>query len=282
MPELPLMEDVELVRRLRAHGPLERLPARLETSPRRYESEGPWKAWIRNTLLIASYRLGVPPRLLARWYPTRSVPAPEGTSEATVVVFAKAPRPGTVKTRLAASVGDGAAVRLYEQMGRGVVERLRNGAWRLWVAYAPDDAECEMRSWLGDGLVYRAQRGEDLGRRMEVALSSALEATGRACVVGTDVPDLDAALVEEALGSLDRHDLALGPAEDGGYYLIALRTAHPGLFRDVPWSTARVLDVTLQRAADLGLDVHLLPRRADVDTLEDVPDHLRHLLFAPP
>ena len=96
--------------------------------------------------------------------------------------------------------------------------------------------------------------------------------------MGTDAPAITADHVADALDALDGHDLALGPARDGGYYLLALRVPHPPLFREVPWGTDRVLEATLARARDAGLSVHLLPELDDVDQLEDVPPELKPLL----
>jgi rSAM/selenodomain-associated transferase 2/rSAM/selenodomain-associated transferase 1 len=282
VPDVPIMEDVALVDRLRRHGAVRRLPARLPTSPRRYGEEGRWTGWLRNAALVTLYRVGVRPRVLARFYPPRG----EGrvgrssptTGRPTVLLFAKAPRPGRVKTRLAADTGAAAAARLYRVMGREVADALRSGPWRLVVAYTPAGALDEVRAWLGPELGYLAQRGSDLGERMEDALARALARAPRACLVGTDAPALDGKRVREALQALDDHDLVLGPAEDGGYYLLATSSPVPELFRRIPWSTGRVLAVTLERARALGLRTHLLPALRDVDTLADVPPRLRRVL----
>jgi glycosyltransferase A (GT-A) superfamily protein (DUF2064 family) len=89
-------------------------------------------------------------------------------------------------------------------------------------------------------------------------------------LVGTDVPWLSQAIVAEGFAALDRDDVALGPARDGGYYLVALRQPHPGLFEDIAWSTAKVLPATLARAERLGLRVRLLPLLTDLDTIDDL------------
>lgn len=199
----------------------------------------------------------------------------------TVVVFARAPRAGEVKTRLAARVGDEAALRLYRIMGRRVVDELRDGPWRVRVDYTPADAGDEIVRWLGDHLDLRPQEGRDLGERMARSLEAALARSDRACVVGTDAPGLRRSHVARAFDALDRHDVVLGPARDGGYYLLALRRPHPSLFTDVPWSTPEVLRVTRERARALALDVLELAPLVDVDTATDVPADLRPALDAP-
>jgi hypothetical protein len=136
--------------------------------------------------------------------------------------------------------------------------------------FTPAEARAEMAAWLPGAALF-AQEGGDLGARMLHALSAALAGgAARAAVIGSDVPWLTREAVEAAFAGLEGHDLVLGPSPDGGYYLIALRQAHPGLFADVPWSTPEVLRATRERAARLGLRVRLLPPLPDVDTVEDL------------
>ncbi|TVR64469.1 MAG: DUF2064 domain-containing protein [Gemmatimonadales bacterium] len=291
-PPLPIMEDVEMVLRLKRSGGLDRIGAPVVTSGRRYRRSGVLRGWLRNTALIGLYRLGVPPRRLAPLYPPHHVPrestvpsmtrdapgkSPAGSSlpSALVLVFAKAPRPGQVKTRLAADMGDEAAASLYRTMGRQVADGLRGGPYRTRICFAPPDARDEMVDWLGDhGLEFQPQADGDLGRRMEVAAATAFREAEKVCLVGTDTPAVDRAVVEDAFRQLDQADVVVGPARDGGYYLLAMNRLEPTLFRDVPWSTAQVLETTLARARSAGLTVQTLPMRVDVDRITDVPPSL--------
>ena len=113
---------------------------------------------------------------------------------------------------------------------------------------------------------------------MEAAVAEALEGGLPACIIGTEAPDVDAELVGAAFTALRENDVVLGPAKDGGYYLIGLNRPQSLLFRGIPWSTDRVLDETLAVAAQAQLRVHLLPTHADVDRLADVPASLRGAL----
>ncbi len=262
-PDQPLMEDVEILRRLGRRLVLERIEEPLVSSPRRYEREGRWYGWLRNTALISLYLAGISPERLVRWYR----PEPRRT----LLVFAKAPEPGRVKTRLARTIGEEKAAALYRRVGRQVVDQLRGGPYRTVVCYAPADADDSVRAWLGPhGVVFRPQGPGDLGARMAEAFDDAFDDADRVCIVGTDAPEVDRAVVREAFRALERADLVLGPARDGGYYLMALRRPVPELFRDVPWSTGDVLDATLERARCLGLDVTLLDERSDIDTADDL------------
>jgi uncharacterized protein len=208
--------------------------------------------------------------------PNASGPAP------TLLVFAKAPVPGRVKTRLAGELGTEGAADLYRKMGRLVVDRVRSGPWRTLILYDPPGEEASVRQWLGDGgdLEFRPQSGGDLGLRMAEAFAGAFGPGPRIApvvVIGTDAPGLDGALVAEAFTALNRAlgpDLVLGPATDGGYYLLGLRSPEPELFQGLPWSTNRVLGLTLERARKLGLTLSLLRPLSDVDRPEDLPTAL--------
>jgi hypothetical protein len=181
----------------------------------------------------------------------------------------KAPRPGTVKTRLAAEVGADSATRIYRQLAERQLAAVP-AEWALEVHFSPAEAEAEMRAWLGPRPKLTPQTGADLGARMANALTSAW-AAGRAevLVVGGDCPELDEALLREAARQLETHDVVLGPANDGGYYLIGLKAPCPALFAGMAWSTDTVYAETLRRAADAGLRVGRLPLHDDVDTLAD-------------
>ncbi|MEO6003401.1 MAG: TIGR04283 family arsenosugar biosynthesis glycosyltransferase [Opitutus sp.] len=183
-----------------------------------------------------------------------------------VLVFLKAPRPGTVKTRLARDLGDAEATRIYrflveQQLAALPAERA------VEIVFSPDDAEVEMRRWLGDAYDYRAQGGGDLGARLNRAFAAAF-AEGRRSVIaiGGDCPDLDAACLASAHDALARRDVVLGPAADGGYYLIGLRKMAEA-FTGIPWSSPAVLATTLQRCADGGLTSTLLAEKEDIDDL---------------
>lgn len=280
VPEVPLMEDVELVRRLRRTGGVRRLPAPVVTSARRYRDEGPFRAWLRNASLISLHLLGASPERLARRYlPRRGNGA---RADRLLLIFAKRPDPGRVKTRLAGELGAEGAAELYRRLGRLVLDRVRGGPYRTIVCFDPPGARDEVAAWLGEegGVAYRPQPAGDLGERMAGAFDEAFAEARRVVIVGTDAPDLDARLVEEAFEALERPggpELVLGPARDGGYYLIGLRRPTPALFRNVPWSTPEVTDVTLDRARAEGLAWDLLRPLVDVDRPEDVPAGLRAL-----
>jgi len=191
-------------------------------------------------------------------------------SQATLCVFARAPVAGRVKSRLAETLGTGAALAAHVQLVEDTLARLvsiADVATELWL----DDVEdAGGRRWARQWqLPLRQQKGGDLGARMHHALQSCLDANAVGMVVGTDCPAIDAGYVQSAARALDSHDVVLGPAQDGGYGLIGARRPVPELFRGIAWGSDAVLAQTLARAAVAGLDVAQLPQIWDVDTALD-------------
>ena len=191
-----------------------------------------------------------------------------------LAVFVKEPRPGTVKSRLAAAIGPEAAAGVYRALAEEVMRRTapRRDEYDRVVVFDPPSAGAAIGEWLGvpAGALLPQSTG-DIGARMERAFDT-LFARGarRVALVGTDVPSLGFEDVRGALESLDDHDVVLGPATDGGYYLIALKRPEPELFRGIGWSSGEVLAATLDRAARRDLSVRMLRTIGDVDTVEDL------------
>lgn len=289
-PDEPIMEDVTLNRRLRGEGELVRLPASVSTSARRYEEEGKVRGWLRNVGLMSRFLAGGKPGDLVARYPARRWRGgergdgarvggkPQGESDrATLLVFAKAPRPGEVKTRLARSLGGGAepayerAAAIYRRMGRTIVDGVADAPATVTVCYDPPGSEKEVRDWLGPAAAHYWSQGEgDLGERMSRMFARAFQDSARAVVIGTDTPAVGAETVARALAALDSADVVLGPSRDGGYYLMGLREDRPELFAGIEWSTRSVLAETVARAKTLGLRVTFLEVESDIDTAKDL------------
>lgn len=190
-----------------------------------------------------------------------------------LLVFARDPVPGQVKTRLAASIGNQAAAELYETMLQDVLKT----AGQLNCIETVVFWGCEEGSLPHLAGKYRcnsrSQSPGDLGQRMQAAFED-MFASGfdACCIIGSDAPDLPAAYILEAFQRLEMHqtDVVFGPSRDGGYYLLGMKQLRPQLFTDIPWSSAEVLEKSLVAARDSGATTALLPEWQDIDTLEDL------------
>lgn len=185
-------------------------------------------------------------------------------------VFVKAPEPGRVKGRLAVGLGAELACAAYEEVAEHCLAALSASAApkELWVAGGVDHRK--IQTWAARfGFPLRSQPAGDLGAKMLAAIESCHQADQAAMVVGSDLPELNAAYVADACAALGGHDVVLGPAEDGGYGLIGMHEPVAELFADMPWGTPLVLSETRRRAARLGLRVAQAPLLWDVDNLAD-------------
>lgn len=194
-------------------------------------------------------------------------------SDSALIIFAKAPIPGQVKTRLCPPLTLDEAASLHGSVVLDMLERSRNvAALDRFVACAPSSDHVFFKILEErHGVRLIAQMGDDLGARMARACADVFALGYRqVLVVGTDLPTLPGSVFGEAVTLLAAHDVVLGPALDGGYYLIGLRKPSPDLFAGIPWSTDRVLPLTQQKAAALGLHTVLLPVRRDIDTIDDL------------
>ncbi|MBF9221913.1 TIGR04282 family arsenosugar biosynthesis glycosyltransferase [Hymenobacter ruricola] len=202
-----------------------------------------------------------------------TLPLPEPGAH--LLIFAREPALGRVKTRLAADIGPEGALAVYRELlgvTAAAVQAARVPA-TVWLAEAPAPAADAARprpEW--PGLPWRVQPAAgDLGERMSHAFSEAFASgASRAVVIGTDCPGLTPELLLAAFDALAAHDVVLGPADDGGYYLLGMRELQPALFANKNWSTATVLPDTLADAARLGLSVAQLPVLHDVDSGRDL------------
>lgn len=193
-----------------------------------------------------------------------------------VILFLKSFRAGRVKTRLAARLGDRGALAVYTAIVADLLARLEPLRTVL-VPYFdtlpdPVDYPPAVSSLLSRGLL-KVQRGEDLGERMSSAFQEVFAAgAGRAVLIGSDVPQIDCKLLEGYLEALRSFPMVLGPAADGGYYLIGFQRERfeASVFRGIEWSTERVLEQTLNKARSLELPCHIGAELQDVDTIEDL------------
>ncbi len=301
--ELPVLEDVDFSHRLWRAGKVALLPGPLRTSARRWETKGFWRTVWRHSYLsvfgCASDLSGKVPRISAAYLSVRhrvNFYKVKAVSDTVVVIMAKAPIPGQVKTRLVPPLTPEQAADLAKRLLQETVKLVvgLNGI-RPMVAVAPKEGIEQVRRLLANPasstptlsgpvpvgdcpLQLIPQSDGDLGMRLsEVFRQSFSDGARGVIALGADHPGLPKAYLEEAISALKRSPdhVILGPTEDGGYYLIGLNRFHPELFEGIPWSTNQVAAVTSQRAQALGLSVHRLPPWFDIDRPEDL-DRLRY------
>lgn len=191
-----------------------------------------------------------------------------------VIVFLKAGRPGTVKTRIAADTDAAAAAAIHQVLVARTLAAVRSVP-EVELRVAPDDAETEIRALPGVAAhwLIHGQGGGTLGDRMEHALEQALAGgVDQVLLVGSDCPELHADDLTAGFAALASHSMVVGPAADGGYWMIGFRADARPLkrwFEGVPWSTSTVLAETFRRGVEHGVSVARLRELRDVDTLED-------------
>ncbi len=207
-------------------------------------------------------------------------------SDTALVIMARYPEKGKIKTRLAARLGAAATLELYQAFLTDLARRFAGGGCDLHWAYTPADADfdiCVATLAAVDVSLWHSfpQQGDELAARLEHAFcTTAAQHFRKTIVIGSDSPQISQDIIAQAQQALDSVDLVLGPAEDGGYYLIAMREAHD-VFRGISMSTSQVLRMTVEKARVCNLSMHLLEPLFDVDELPDLV-RLAHLLQREP
>lgn len=190
-----------------------------------------------------------------------------GKKENAVIVFVKNPAIGKVKTRLAASVGEERAYNIYIQLLSNTLTVASMANADLIISYS--DFIPEKDEWTTLEAQRTVQKGSNLGESMESALEGALKTYKRAILIGTDCGQISTEVIDDAIEALYHVDTIIGPAVDGGYYLVGAVCPIPLVFENIDWSTSKVLYQTLSRMIELRVNFGLGIRLRDVDTLED-------------
>lgn len=207
--------------------------------------------------------------------------ASNAASPAGLFLFTRFPQPGQTKTRLIPALGAVGAADLQRQMTEHLLRRFQGVCQEhlitLEVHFAGGNLT-QMRRWLGDTAALMPQCQGELGERLTFALQRGFAGGLQQIIVtGSDCPDIAEAQITRSLALLKTHDVVLGPAVDGGYYLIGLNRLYAPLFENIPWSTAQVLERTQAIAHQSNLSVALLDPLSDIDRPEDLPLWNAHL-----
>ncbi len=196
-----------------------------------------------------------------------------------LLIFCRFPEAGKAKTRLIPALGAEKAAQLHRRMTEyivGVARSFRNEFGKkniLVTVYCTGAPLKDFRAWLGHDLHYRSQPSGTIGQRMQRAIETVTrenEATGATIIIGTDIPGLTADIISRAREGLNKNDVVLGPAADGGYYLIGMKSAHQDLFKEIDWGTEQVFEQTRKKVKGLDLRLAELPILSDVDRPNDL------------
>ena len=191
-----------------------------------------------------------------------------------LIVFVKYPQPGQVKSRLANDFGNEFAADLYGAFILDILESAAKGDWQLHIHFYPPEKETGIKKMFGNDHEYRPQRGADLGTRMKNAFEDCFSEGFKSVVlIGSDLPDLPSKLIEDAFAALDNpKDAVIGPATDGGYYLIGFRYDKflPAVFEGLAWGTGSVFSETLNILQTRGYQTAIMPKWQDIDTRDDL------------
>jgi rSAM/selenodomain-associated transferase 1 len=196
-----------------------------------------------------------------------------------IIIFSRYPQPGLTKTRLIPELGADGAANIQRTMTEQIVQTARqlvHDRQILISLYHDGGSHQQMEQWLGHDLLYHEQTGVDLGQKMMFAFEDAwCRGLRRTVLIGSDCPDIDCQLITDALVALQNNQLVLGPATDGGYYLIGTTSDLPAnklslLFTDIAWGTSDVFQKTIDRAHDAGITTSILKELHDIDHPRDL------------
>lgn len=190
-----------------------------------------------------------------------------------LLIFLRWPEPGAVKTRLARDIGNQEAAEVYRHLAERTLDAARSLADRCRAVafYTPQERGRDIERWVGPDFECLPQIEGDLGARMAAAFRYVFEAgAARAVIIGTDCPFITSDLLDRSFHLLNENDIVIGPAKDGGYYLLGMKVLRRELFKGIPWSSSEVFRVTLDRIRRAGWACAQLPELFDVDRVEDL------------
>ncbi len=193
-------------------------------------------------------------------------------STTALVIYVRNPISGQVKTRLAKDIGDERALEIYLQLLQHTLEITRSLSFRKFIYYADEVSDYDL--WSVPGYTKRKQNGNDLGKRMYNSFNELFDqGFTRIIIIGSDCLQLKTETLEQAVALLESNAAVLGPASDGGYYLLGLTKFYPDLFINKPWSTNQVCSKTIDDFINLGISYALLEELSDIDTVADLMEN---------
>lgn len=272
-PNWKIYEDVEFLRKAAKESKIFVLDEEVISSARTFTKFGLINQQIYNGFLMTKYLLGFRKFILENKYYHRK----QKQINASIILFVKYPVKGNVKTRLAKTIGDEKAVRLYKKLAENILASISNlkNSYK-YIFYSEKEEKELVRSWIRKNYFYAAQEGDDLGERMKNAFRLVFsQGANKAIIIGTDIPDLTKETIQDAIDKLDENEIVIGPSPDGGYYLLGMKKYMPFLFDNIIYSTNSVLKDTIGKIKENKLSYHILQTLEDIDTEEELKEWLK-------
>jgi len=191
-----------------------------------------------------------------------------------VIIFAKYPADGKVKTRLSETLGVEFAVRFYKAMAEHIFQvchKLPKDKYDIYLFYDSSDRSESVKRWVPSDFSVHLQEGSDLGEKMKAAFNRIFEkGYKKVTIIGTDCPELNTKILLKSFEEISDNNIIIGPSADGGYYLMGMNEFHPFLFEDIEWSSTKVLTDTINKVKENDLHLTMLPGMIDIDTEKDL------------
>jgi len=185
-----------------------------------------------------------------------------------LVIFAKFPEPGMVKKRIGKAIGMEASANLCNAFINDLIEKHQEKNYDLYLSFIGNEYKQKYKEMFPNAIMY-VQRGKNMSENMQCAFADLLETYEKVVVIGCDVPNLSSLIIYKAFNALESYDVVLGPAEDGGYYLVGMKTPEE-VFVGMPWGTEKLLEAQMKSLVDHNLTFAMLERLPDVDTVEEL------------
>lgn len=264
--DIPILEDVDIMKKLKKKGyKIKIVGERAITSARRWERKGVYKTTFDNRAIMLLYLIGVKPEKLKKKY------RGEDMGENCLVIFVRNPEKGKVKTRIAEKFGEEKTLELYKNFVKDILERTASDSYKTRVFVWPPGSDVHLMKTFGKTYEYRHQKGGDLGKRMYHAfVDTFAEGFEKVILIGSDIPQIDCSMIEEGFYKLEKSDAVIGPATDGGYYLIGFHKdkLSEDVFKEIEWGEKSVYRETIDKLSILRYST--VESMSDIDYYEDL------------